>query len=60
MTPVKDIHIILVAFLAVLACFTTLTIIGSDGTELLRSVLLPLAGALGAVAAASRNTDPPK
>jgi hypothetical protein len=57
-----DIYVLAVAFLSVLGCFTALTIIGSDGTELLRSVLLPLVGALGAVAYSGdkkHDDDPP-
>lgn len=55
-----DIYVLAFVFLAVLGCFTTLTIIGSDGTELLRSVLLPLVGALGAVAwSGDKKNDPP-
>lgn len=56
-----DIIVLAVVFLSTLGCFTALTIIGSDGTELLRSVLLPLVGALGAVAWSGdkKNGDPP-
>lgn len=52
-----DIYVLATVFLAVLGCFTALTIIGSDGTELLRSVLLPLVGALGAVAWSGDKKD---
>jgi hypothetical protein len=55
-----DIYVLALVFLSVLGCFTALTIIGSDGTELLRSVLLPLVGALGAVAwGGHKNDDDP-
>lgn len=54
-----DIYVVAVAFLSTLGAFTALTIIGSDGTELLRSVMLPLVGALGAVAW-SGDKEPPK
>jgi hypothetical protein len=56
-TPPKDIYVLAVVFIAVLGCFTALTLVGSDGTELLRSVLLPLVGALGAVAYSGHKDD---
>lgn len=54
-----DIYVLALVFLAVLGCFTALTIIGSDGTELLRSVMLPLVGALGTVAWSGHKSDDP-
>ncbi len=49
---VDHIWLILIAFLSVLACFTTVAIIGVDPTVVatLRDVLLALGGALGGVA----------
>lgn len=52
------IYVILVAFLAVLGCFTAATLVGVDSTTIgtLRDVLLALGGALGGVAVASKGT----
>ncbi len=59
--PQKDIWVVFGAFVAVLGCFTTVAIIGSDGFGTLENVLLTLAGALSATAIASRHNDtPPK
>jgi len=61
MSPPTD-HIIyvMVAFIATLACFTTVSIVGSDGFEVLRDVMLTLAGVLGGVAVGTRTQQPPK
>lgn len=58
--PKDHIYIILLAFLAVLACFTTVAIIGVDPTvtATLRDVLLALGGALGAAYVAHRAEPP--
>lgn len=50
------IYVILLAFLATLAAFTSVAILGSDGFEVLRDVLLALAGSLGGVAVAHKPT----
>lgn len=44
------IYVVAAAFLATLACFTTVAILGSDGFEVLRDVMLALAGVIGGVA----------
>lgn len=58
------IYVILIAFLAVLGCFTACALIGVDPASLttLKDVMLPLAGALGAayVAARRQASQPPK
>lgn len=50
--PTDHIWVVLVAFLGVLAAFTTLAIIGTDpaAAATLRDVLLALGGALGGLA----------
>ena len=58
--PKDHIYVILIAFLSVLGCFTAVAVVGSDGFEVLRDVMLTLAGALGGVAVASRVTQPPE
>jgi hypothetical protein len=56
--PVEHIYLILVAFLAVLGCFTAAALVGVDATVIgtLRDVLMGLAGALGGVAVAHNLT----
>ena len=56
--PRDHIYVILIAFLSALGCFTAVAVVGSDGFEVLRDVMLTLAGALGGVAVASRVTQP--
>jgi VIT1/CCC1 family predicted Fe2+/Mn2+ transporter len=57
--PTDHIYVILAAFLAVLAAFTTTTIIGTDpsSTATLRDVLLALGGALGTAYVANHRAD---
>lgn len=55
------IYVILLAFLAVLGCFTAAALVGTDATTIstLRDVLLALAGALGGVAYGGAKRPPP-
>jgi hypothetical protein len=55
------IFVILIAFLAALGCFTTVTLIGVDptGVSTLRDVLLALGGTLGGVAVGSKLATRP-
>lgn len=61
--PADHIYVILIAFLAVLGCFTGAAIVGTDpaSTTTLRDVLLALGGALGTAYVATRKNggDPP-
>lgn len=59
--PQDHIWVILIAFLAVLGCFTTTQIIGVDATAqgTLRDVLLSLGGALGTAYVATRKNGAP-
>lgn len=50
------VYAVLIAFLAVLGCFTAVSILGGDGTNTLRDVLLALAGALGGLAIGKKIT----
>lgn len=59
MSPLHDhIYVILLAFLAVLGCFTAVAMVGVDATIVgtLRDVLLALGGALGTAYVAARKS----
>lgn len=58
--PTDHIYVILAAFLSALGCFTAVAVIGSDGFEVLRDVMLTLAGALGGVAVTRVIQPPPE
>lgn len=58
MPPLTDhIYVVALAFLGTLGCFTAVAIVGSDGFEVLRDVLLALAGGLTGVAIGSRPSS---
>lgn len=59
--PTDHIYVILIAFLAVLGCFTTVTLVGTDPSAVatLRDALIALGGGLTGVAVGSRMSKPP-
>lgn len=50
--------LVLIAFVTTLACFTTVSIIGTPDIATLRDVLLALAGALGGLAVGKTTSGP--
>ena len=58
--PKDHIYVILIAFLAVLGCFTAVTLVGTDPSSVatLRDALIALGGGLTGVAVGSKLNPP--